>query len=270
VVDATVKGAVPVAILDTITPAVPKLPTLALPDTVKPVKVPTLVILGCAFVVTVPAVVDDAAPPLNVPMNVVAVIALLAKFIEIPELVYSVTLPVVAFAPIIYAVPVPGAVTLTKSATFAYETFRFATRVVLVTVNGAVPVATLEIKRLAVTVPALAKLPEVVLPVTVNEVKDPTLVIFGCAAVVTVPAVVALLALVAKVALATVPETLEPATEFATVAKFAKLAVPLSPPTKVVAYKAPLLVLATNAAFTVSAILPVNALPSKRYELPDV
>ena len=42
------------------------------------------------------------------------------------------------------------------------------------------------------------------LPVAVNEVSVPTLVIFGCAAVVTVPAVTA------SVALATVPVTLAP------------------------------------------------------------
>ena len=63
---------------------------------------------------------------------------------------------------------------------------------VLVTVNGAVPVATLLTKKLAVMLPAVAKLPDVVVPVTPNEVSVPTLVIFGCAAVVTVPAVVAL------------------------------------------------------------------------------
>ena len=64
--------------------------------------------------------------------------------------------------------------------------------------------------------PLVNKLPLVVLPVTVTEVNVPTEVMFGCAAVVTVPAVVAEVAvvavpaLVAKVALATVPVTLAP------------------------------------------------------------
>jgi len=82
----------------------------------KLVKVPVLVIFGCALVVTVPAVV---AAPDNAPTKVVAVIALFAKFIDIPELANSAIFPVVALAPIIYAVPVPGAVTLIKSATLA-------------------------------------------------------------------------------------------------------------------------------------------------------
>ena len=63
---------------------------------------------------------------------------------------------------------------------------------------------------IADTIPPVNMLPPVALPVTVSELNEPTLVIFGCAAVVTVAAVVALPALVAKVALATVPETLAP------------------------------------------------------------
>jgi len=63
------------------------------------------------------------------------------------------------------------------------------------------------VKKLAVTrLPRLA-LPDVILPVTVKLVKVPVLVMFGCAAVVTVPAVVAL------VASGTVPVTLAPAKE---------------------------------------------------------
>jgi hypothetical protein len=69
-------------------------------------------------------------------------------------------------------------------------------------------------------------LPDVVFPVTVSDVKLPTDVIFGCALVVTVPAVVAEVAvvavvaevaevavpaLVAYVAFATVPVTFAPA-----------------------------------------------------------
>ena len=40
-----------------------KLPTVALPETLKPVRTPTLVMLGCAAVVTVPAVVAELAVP---------------------------------------------------------------------------------------------------------------------------------------------------------------------------------------------------------------
>ena len=49
-----------------------------------------------------------------------------------------------------------------------------------------------------------------ILPVTDNAVNVPTEVMFGCAFVVTVPAVVADPALVAYVAFATVPVTLAP------------------------------------------------------------
>jgi hypothetical protein len=66
----------------------------------------------------------------------------------------------------------------------------------------------------------------VMLPLTTNPVSVPTLVMFGCAFVVTVPAVVALPDVSAYVAFATAPETLAPATALAVVAKFAKLTVP--------------------------------------------
>jgi hypothetical protein len=68
--------------------------------------------------------------------------------------------------------------------------------------------------------PFTVRLPPItVLPLTSRLVNVPTLVIFGCAFVVTVPAVVALVALVAvaalvaNVALATVPVTLPPVIE---------------------------------------------------------
>jgi hypothetical protein len=56
----------------------------------------------------------------------------------------------------------------------------------------------------------------VILPLTLSELNVPTLVILGCAFVVTVPAVVAVAAVpadVANVALATVPVTLAPGNE---------------------------------------------------------
>ena len=60
----------PVALkVDANTPVVPTLPMLEFPDTLKLTSVPVLVMLGCAAVVTVPAVV---AAPLSAPVNVVA------------------------------------------------------------------------------------------------------------------------------------------------------------------------------------------------------
>ena len=58
--------------------------------------------------------------------------------------------------------------------------------------------------------PPVSKLPPVTLPLTLNAVNVPTEVILPCAAVVTVPAVVAEVALVA---LGTVPVTLAPVIE---------------------------------------------------------
>ena len=235
----TVKGAVPVAtfevnVLATTAPAVFRLPALALPVTANEVRVPTLVILGCAAVTTVPAVV---ALPLNAPTKVVAVIELFDRLAMRPVLVSSAIFPDAAFAKIRKLFPVP-ATALTKSATFACATFKFATRVVDVTVNGAVPVATFEIKVLAVMLPAVAKLPDVVVPVTPSEVSVPTEVIFGCAAVVTVPAVVAL------------------------------VAAPLNAPTNVVAVIELFDKLAVRPVLVNSVILPVAAFAKRRKLFP--
>ena len=105
----------PVAVIN---PAVPILPILALPDTLILVNVPTLVMLGCAAVVTVPAVVALVAAPDKAPTNVVAVIELFDRLAIRPVLVSSATLPVAAFAKTMKLFPVPAA-TLMKSATFA-------------------------------------------------------------------------------------------------------------------------------------------------------
>ena len=71
----------------------------------------------------------------------------------------------------------------------AVAAFRLATCVVLITLRGAVPVAILLLNTVALTC-----------ALTSNAVNVPWLVIFGCAAVVTVPAVVALVALPAVAA----------------------------------------------------------------------
>ena len=73
----------------------------------------------------------------------------------------------------------------------------------------------------ALILPLVSMFPTVALPATLTKVNVPTEVMFGCAAVVTVPAVIAVVAVVAlpavvaNVALATAPTTLAPATEFA-------------------------------------------------------
>ena len=65
------------------------MPKLALPDETLPVtvkldNVPVEVMLGCALVVTVPAVVALVATPLKAPTNVVAISAPLAMLAEKP------------------------------------------------------------------------------------------------------------------------------------------------------------------------------------------
>ena len=57
----------------------------------------------------------------------------------------------------------------------AVATFKFATCVVLVTVNGAVPVATLDVKVLATTAPAVLIFPAPILPVAVISPAVPKL-----------------------------------------------------------------------------------------------
>ena len=94
------------------------LAAVIVPLTPNDVSVPTEVMLGCAAVVTVPAVVALVAAPDNVPTNVVAVIELLDKLAIKPVLVTSDMLPVAALAKIRKLLPVPADV-LTKSATFA-------------------------------------------------------------------------------------------------------------------------------------------------------
>ena len=232
------------------------------------VNVPVLVILGCAFVVTVPAVPAVpalVAAPLNAPTNVVAVIELFDKLAIKPVLVTSAILPVAAFAKIIKLFPAP-ADTLILSATLARATYKLGTSVVLVTVNGAVPVTTLLTKKLAVMLPAVAKLPDVVVPVTIKLVNVPTLVMLGCALVVTVAAepvalpdnapvnVVALtlpaLMLPVTAKLVSVPVLVMFGCAFVVTvpAVVALVAAPLSAPTNVVAVIAPFAKLAEKLA----------------------
>jgi hypothetical protein len=79
-----------VSVLATTAEVAFKLPALALPVTASEVNVPTDVMLGCAAVTTVPAVV---AFPLSAPTNVVAVMLALAKLALIPVLITAELLP---------------------------------------------------------------------------------------------------------------------------------------------------------------------------------
>ena len=121
---------------------VPKLPTLALPVTVKLVNVPVLVMFGCALVVTVAA--EPVALPVNAPVNVVA--------LTLPALILPVTLKLVN-------VPVEVIFGCAAVVTVAAEP-------VALPVNAPVNVV-------AETLPAL------ILPVTVKSVSVPVLVMFG-------------------------------------------------------------------------------------------
>ena len=137
-------------------PAIPvalTLPPEILPVTAKLVKVPTLVMLGCAAVVTVPAVV---AAPVSAPTNdVLVTLARPATVVTVVPRVNAVLPNVTAvLANLAWAsVPVEIFVALILL-TFAPDPFRVPT-----------------------------KLPPVTLPVTAKLVKVPTLVILGCAAV---------------------------------------------------------------------------------------
>jgi hypothetical protein len=145
----------------------------------KLVNVPTEVILGCAAVVTVPAVV---AAPVRAPTNVVLV-----------TLVNPAT--VVTVAPRVSAVEPNVTAALAKRACASVP------ELILV----ALIAVTLAPDPFSVPI----KLPDVVLPVTARALSVPTDVMLGCAAVVTVPATVA----VPTVKLAAVPVKLVPAPE---------------------------------------------------------
>ena len=141
------------------------MPPCTLPLTLKLANVPVLVMFGCAAVVTVPAVVAlvalPTAPLTLLPATLLAVVAYATAPFTLAPLMYVILLPLPLKLP---------APCITKL--FALI----------------VPVM------LAPPMPSIR-------PVTLRLTNVPVLVIFGCAAVVTVPAVVAL---------DTVPVTLPP------------------------------------------------------------
>jgi len=135
-----------------------------LPATVSDVRVPTDVIVGCAAVVTVPAVVAVDALPVKAPIKVVAVI--------VPPFVISFEFRS-RFASV-RTTPVPDGSISTSELVFS-ETSLLPFR------PNSVPLISDD----AVIAP------DVTAPDTARLVNVPTDVIVGCAAVVTVPAVVA-------------------------------------------------------------------------------
>ena len=291
------------------------LPDVILPDTVKLVNVPVLVMFGCAAVVTVPAVVALVAAPVKAPTNVVAVIDALPKLAlilvlitadelpfadEVVNVGYTVvevdvfcnnaaafvaldTVPVTlapakevklapdptnklaetTFAPVRFP-PVPDVTILAAVKLPVAFNVPATLTPVPVTINIlALPAA------LILTLPFAAgiltfefpfantptKLPDVVLPDTVKLVNVPVLVMFGCAAVVTVPAVVAL------VALDTVPVTLAPTNELnplplpVKTPVFAVNAAPVVVPTTFNDVNVPTLVIFGCAAVVITAVI---------------
>jgi len=143
-----------------------KLPDVVLPDTVKLVSVPVLVILGCAAVITVPAVV---ALPDKAPTNVVAVIDALPKLALILVLITADEFP---FADEVenvgYAVVEVDVFCNNAAALVALPT-------VPVTLA---PTSELNPLPLPVNTPVFAvKFGAVIVPLTPNDVNVPTLVI---------------------------------------------------------------------------------------------
>ena len=191
------------------------------PLTVKDVRVPTDVILGCALVVTVPAVVavpalvayvalatvpvtfapviDEIAAPLPNKLAVTLAAEMFpvtANDVNVPtDVIFGCALPVTVTA----VVADPALPAVVAYVAFATVPVTFAP----VIDEMAAPLP----NKLAVTLAAL------IFPVTARLDNVPTDVMFGCALVVTVPAVVAEPAEVAYVALATVPVTFAPVTE---------------------------------------------------------
>ena len=198
----------------------PTAPNVLTPDTDRLDKVPVLVILGCALVVTVSAVVERVEFPFKLPVNVVALIlpavilplTLRVPLIFAPEFVITNTL----LTPLTPIVTLPlGLVISTLLDPFTILSTTILPAVKLPVTerlpNTALPTAFKlpVVKKLppvilpvAVIIPAVLILPILALPDTLNVINVPVLVILGCALVITVPAVVAL---------ETVPVTLAPA-----------------------------------------------------------
>ena len=156
------------------------LPAVTLDVTVKLPKVPTDVILGCAAVVNVPVklVALTNVAPVKFPAPIVPVTA---NEVSVPTLVIL-GCALVVTVPAVVAVPA------------LVENVAFAT--VPVTLAPVIDDNDEPFPLTLVNTPTVAPiLPTLALPLTDKLVNVPTLVMLGCAAVVTVPAVVATVAL---------------------------------------------------------------------------
>ena len=126
------------------------LPAVILPVTARLDNVPTLVMLGCAAVVTVPAVVAVVALD-TVPVTFAPAISLSPEPLPVNTPVFAVnaTAVTVPFTPSEVNVPTEVmfgcAFVVTVPAVPAVAAFKFATCVVEETTNGAVPVAMFDI-----------------------------------------------------------------------------------------------------------------------------
>ena len=147
----------------------PTAPKLAIPLTVNPVNVPKLVILPCDAVITL---------PLKFPVIVPVAFIVPATLTPVPVTTNILALPTALILTLPFAI---GILTLLLP---------------LTTVTPALKLLRLlpsPYRYCALIKPLLAyTLPLTILPVTFKLVNVPTLVIFGCAFVVTVPAVLAL------------------------------------------------------------------------------
>jgi len=141
------------------------LPSSCMLSTLAMVRLPTLVMLGCAAVVTVPAV------PAVATFRLATCVVDVTTNGAVPDAKVEVSCPLV-----VKEVNVPTEVMFGCAAVVTVPdraTLRLFTLVVEVITKGAVPVARVEVS----------------CPLVVSEVSVPRLVMFGCAAVVTVPAV---------------------------------------------------------------------------------
>ena len=187
-------------------PAVAMLPPVTVPVTLKLLRVPTDVMLGCALVYTVPATralptcpvtlppVIELKPeplPLTFPASTLPVtltelsvptLVMLgcAAVLSVPATVVNVPLVPLRLPPVI----LPVALTVPAVATLPPVMVPVALTVPAVSTLPPVMVP------VALTVPAVAKLPPVTVPVTLKLDNVPTDVMLGCAAVLSVPATV--------------------------------------------------------------------------------
>ena len=169
----------------------PTAPKLAVPLTVSPDSVPKLVIFGCAFVVTVPAVLALVAAPDSAPVNVVA--------LTLPAVILPIT-----FAPVdvkVATFATPSTLIVTLPFVLVISTLLFPLAIAPTVISP------------AFKFPVTDKLVIVALPDTLKFDSVPRPVTLGCDAVVSVPDIKVKIPLVAPTLpmLALPPTLIEPA-----------------------------------------------------------